>query len=67
MPAAKRARKGCDWILANAVTRADGSSVFDSDSNGALLLAGNSCEDWPQMPKTALAERLADRIEAHFA
>jgi len=65
--AAKRARKGCDWILANAVTRADGSSVFDSDSNGALLLAGNSCEDWPQMPKTALAERLADRIEAHFA
>jgi hypothetical protein len=32
-----------------------------------LLLAGNSCEDWPQMPKTALAERLADRIEAHFA
>ena len=65
--AAKLARKGCDWLVANAVTRADGSSVFNSDSNSALFLAGNKHEHWPEMPKSALAERLADRVEAHFA
>lgn len=64
---AKLTRKGCDWLVANAVTRADGSSVFNSDSNSALFLAGNSSEDWPSMPKSALADRLAARIEAHFA
>ena len=65
--AAKLACKGCDWLVANAVTRADGSSVFNSDSNSALFLAGNKHEHWPEMPKSALAERLADRVEAHFA
>ena len=64
--AAKLARKGCDWLVANAVTRADGSSVFNSDSNSALFLAGNKHEHWPEMPKSALAERPADRVEAHF-
>ena len=65
--AAKLARKGCDWLVANAVTRADGSSVFNSDSNSVLFLAGSKHENWPEMPKSALAERLADRVEAHFA
>ena len=64
---AKLARKGCDWLVANAVTRADGSSVFNSDSNSAIFLAGNKHENWPEMPKSALATRLADRVEAHFA
>jgi phosphopantothenoylcysteine decarboxylase/phosphopantothenate--cysteine ligase len=65
--AAKLARKGCDWIVANAVTAKDGSSVFNSDTNTAMLLTGNASEDWPSMPKQALAEILVDRIEEHFA
>ena len=64
---AKLARKGCDWIIGNAVTATDGSPVFGSDSNSAMLITGNDCESWPVMSKQALAERLADRIEAQFA
>ena len=64
---AKLARKGCDWIVANAVTSAGGAPVFGSDDNSATLIAGNESEDWPQMSKIALADRLAARIEAHFA
>ena len=64
---AKLARKGCDWIVANAVTAADGESVFGSDRNSATLFTGNDAEDWNDMSKTALADRLVTRIEAHFA
>ncbi|MEC8642804.1 MAG: bifunctional phosphopantothenoylcysteine decarboxylase/phosphopantothenate--cysteine ligase CoaBC [Pseudomonadota bacterium] len=64
---AKLARKGCDWIVANAVTTADGESVFGSDTNRATLITGNDSETWPQMSKAALADRLAERIEAQFA
>ena len=64
---AKLARKGCDWIVGNAVTTTDGSSVFGSDSNSAMLITGNDCDSWPVMSKQALAERLVDRIEAQFA
>ena len=64
---AKLARKGCDWIIGNAVTTTDGSSVFGSDSNSAMLITGNDCDSWPVMSKQALAERLVDRIEAQFA
>ena len=64
---AKRARKGCDWIVANAVTAADGRTVFGSDVNSATLITGNLSEAWPQMSKAALADRLVTRIEAQFA
>ena len=63
---AKLARKGCDWIVANAVTAADGESVFGSDRNSATLITGNEAEDWNEMSKIALANRLVMRIEAHF-
>ena len=65
--AAKLTRKGCDWIVGNAVTTTDGGSVFGSDSNSAMLITGNDCENWSMMSKQALAERLVDRIEATFA
>ena len=64
---AKLARKGCDWIVANDVTAADGAPVFGSDDNSVTLITGNELEDWPHMSKIALADRLAARIEAHFA
>ena len=61
--AAKLARKGCDWIVANDVS---GGGVFGSDSNSAMLLTGHEIEEWPQMHKAELAARLVDRIGEHF-
>ena len=65
--AAKLARKGCDWIVANDVSGRNGDTVFGSDSNSATLLTGNAAEQWPQMPKDKLAARLVARIGDHFA
>ena len=62
---AKLARKGCDWIIANAVTRSDGSSVFNSDTNSASLMTGDAVIDWPMMTKAELATRLVDHIVDH--
>ena len=64
---AKLARKGCDWIVANMISDADGKPVFGSDDNSATLITGNESEMWPQMSKVALADRLVTRIEAQFA
>ena len=61
--AAKLARKGCDWIVANDV---GGGGVFGSDSNSAMLLTGHEIEEWPRMHKVELAARLVDRIREHF-
>ena len=64
---AKLARKGCDWIVANMISDADGKPVFGSDDNSATLITGNESEMWPQMSKVTLADRLVTRIEAQFA
>ena len=64
---AKLARKGCDWIVANAVTRSDGSSVFNSDMNSASLITGETAIDWPMMTKAELAVRLVNHITDHMA
>ena len=57
---AKRARKGCDWILANDVSAATGT--FGGDANTIRLISAEGIEDWPTMSKTDVAERLAARI-----
>ena len=59
----KRQRKGCDWIIANQVG-GDADPVFGSALNQAMLISANGVDEWPQMQKTDLAERLADHIEA---
>jgi phosphopantothenoylcysteine decarboxylase/phosphopantothenate--cysteine ligase len=61
---AKRARKGCDWILANDVSPASGT--FGGDSNTVHLIEEAGVEDWPPLSKQAVAERLAQRIAAHL-
>lgn len=61
---AKRARKGCDWIVANDVSPETG--VMGGELNTVHLITGNGQEDWPLLPKQAVAERLARRILAHF-
>jgi phosphopantothenoylcysteine decarboxylase/phosphopantothenate--cysteine ligase len=58
---AKRAAKGCDWIVANDVSAATGT--FGGDSNTVhLITADGGVEDWPKMSKTEVAERLAVHI-----
>lgn len=57
---AKRARKGCDWIVANDVSAAAGT--FGGDSNQVTLITETGSDPWPASSKQAVAARLADRI-----
>lgn len=61
---AKRARKGCDWIVANDVSPESG--VMGGDLNTVHLISESGQEDWPLLPKQAVAERLARAVAAHF-
>lgn len=64
---AKRARKGCDWILANNV--APDSGTFGGEDNEIHLIAGDdahSDELWPKQSKIAVARTLVARIAWHF-
>jgi phosphopantothenoylcysteine decarboxylase/phosphopantothenate--cysteine ligase len=61
--AAKRARKGADWIVANDVTE----GVFGTDSNHVHLITATGAEDWGAQAKADVATTLAARIAAHFA
>ena len=58
--AAKRLRKGCDWILANDVRPATG--IMAGLSNQVQLVTAEGTEEWPMLPKTEVATRLAARI-----
>ncbi|MBM3487892.1 MAG: bifunctional phosphopantothenoylcysteine decarboxylase/phosphopantothenate--cysteine ligase CoaBC [Alphaproteobacteria bacterium] len=62
---AKRARKGCDWILANDVSPATGT--FGGAVNTIHWITASGVEAWPRMSKEAVAERLAERIAAALA
>ncbi|HUK60971.1 MAG TPA: bifunctional phosphopantothenoylcysteine decarboxylase/phosphopantothenate--cysteine ligase CoaBC [Stellaceae bacterium] len=61
----KRAKKGCDWILANDVSAAGG--VFGADANTIHLVSADGVEDWPPLSKRDVGERLAQRIARFFA
>ncbi len=61
---AKRARKGCDWILANDVSPQSG--IMGGAENAVTLITGTGEEGWPRMSKEAVAERLAARIARHL-
>lgn len=62
---AKRGAKGCDWIVANDVSA--GTGTFGGDHNTVHLITADGVEDWPTLRKSAVAERLAERIAAHVA
>ena len=59
---AKRAKKGCDWVLANDVS--PGTGTFGGDENTIHLVDGDGVEGWPVMTKREVAQRLADRVAA---
>ena len=58
--AAKRARKGCDWIVANDVSPETG--IMGGAENAVVLISDDGAEEWPRMSKDAVARRLAARI-----
>jgi phosphopantothenoylcysteine decarboxylase / phosphopantothenate---cysteine ligase len=59
---AKRARKGCDWIVANDVSPATG--IMGGSENAVTIITANGAESWPRMTKQDVARQLADRIAA---
>ena len=56
--AAKLAKKGADWIVANDVS----AGVFGSDSTHVHRVTATGVEDWGAMSKTAVAAKLVERI-----
>jgi phosphopantothenoylcysteine decarboxylase/phosphopantothenate--cysteine ligase len=57
---AKRARKGCDWIVANDVRPETG--IMGGSENAVTLVTDDGAEEWPRASKTEVARRLAERI-----
>ncbi|MBN2629338.1 MAG: bifunctional phosphopantothenoylcysteine decarboxylase/phosphopantothenate--cysteine ligase CoaBC [Rhodobacteraceae bacterium] len=57
---AKRARKGCDWIVANDVSPATG--IMGGSENAVTVISDSGAEGWQRMSKDAVARRLAERI-----
>ncbi|WP_374424499.1 bifunctional phosphopantothenoylcysteine decarboxylase/phosphopantothenate--cysteine ligase CoaBC [Paracoccus sp. (in: a-proteobacteria)] len=63
--AAKRLRKGCDWIVANDVSPATG--IMGGHENAVTLISDAGTESWPRLSKPEVARRLADRIADQLA
>jgi phosphopantothenoylcysteine decarboxylase/phosphopantothenate--cysteine ligase len=59
---AKRASKGCDWIVANDVS----GDVMGGDANSVHLITAHGVESWERAPKSEVARRIAERIAAHL-
>lgn len=57
---AKRARKGCDWIVANDVS--PGTGIMGGAENAVTIISAAGVEEWPRLPKDEVARRLAQRI-----
>ncbi len=63
--AAKLARKGCDWVVANDVSPETG--IMGGADNVVHLLTAAGAEHWPRLSKEAVAGKLADRIAEALA
>ncbi|WCR11745.1 bifunctional phosphopantothenoylcysteine decarboxylase/phosphopantothenate--cysteine ligase CoaBC [Paracoccus stylophorae] len=62
---AKRARKGCDWIVANDVSPATG--IMGGTENAVTLIRQDGVQEWPRMGKDEVARRLAREIARALA
>ncbi len=56
----KLAKKGADWIIANDVSHAKG--VMGGDRNAVRIVTHMGVEEWPEISKEEVAERLAHKI-----
>jgi phosphopantothenoylcysteine decarboxylase/phosphopantothenate--cysteine ligase len=61
--AAKRMRKGADWIVANDVS----GDVMGGDANAVHLITEDDVEAWEPLPKEEVARRLVVRIAEALA
>jgi phosphopantothenoylcysteine decarboxylase/phosphopantothenate--cysteine ligase len=61
----KLQRKGCDWIVANDVSPETG--IMGGERNRVHLVTQAGVEDWPDMSKAEVAERLVARMAEWFA
>jgi phosphopantothenoylcysteine decarboxylase / phosphopantothenate---cysteine ligase len=67
---AKLARKGADIIVANDVSADSGvnaTGVMGGDRNLVRIVSADGIEEWPEMGKDEVAERLAALIAERFA
>ena len=62
---AKLLRKACDWIVANDVSPDTG--IMGGDRNRVHLLTRSGLEEWPELAKSEVAERLVARVAALFS
>ncbi len=60
----KRARKACDWIVANDVSPESGT--FGGADNTVHVIDAQGVDSWARMDKSDVAQRLAERIADHF-
>jgi phosphopantothenoylcysteine decarboxylase/phosphopantothenate--cysteine ligase len=56
----KRARKGCDWIVANDVSPE--TEIMGGSENQVILVTEQSADQWPRLSKGEVAAKLAARI-----
>jgi phosphopantothenoylcysteine decarboxylase/phosphopantothenate--cysteine ligase len=63
--AAKRVRKGCDWIVANDVS--PGTGIMGGAENAVSIITEGGVDVWPRMSKDAVARKLALRIAGALA
>lgn len=56
----KLEKKGADWIVANDVS----GDVMGGDRNRVRLLSRSGIEEWPEMSKEDVADKLAEKITA---
>jgi phosphopantothenoylcysteine decarboxylase/phosphopantothenate--cysteine ligase len=61
----KLERKGADYIVANDVSPHTG--IMGGDRNTVKVIGKTGDEDWPDMDKQAVAERLGRLIASHFS
>ncbi len=57
---AKLSAKGCDWIIANDVSGQSGA--IGGDTNTVNFISAQGAEAWPEMAKSEVAARLAERV-----
>jgi phosphopantothenoylcysteine decarboxylase/phosphopantothenate--cysteine ligase len=62
---AKRARKGCDWILANDVSPDTG--IMGGTENAVTLIREEGADTWPRMSKDLVARKFAQMLAEALA
>lgn len=60
----KLARKKCDWIIANDVSRETG--IMGGDINAVQIITKDGVEAWPTMKKEEVAINLVEKISKHL-